>query len=365
MPTPPAAALADLAARSWERTLELSPALATIYGDERYDDRLDDPGPAGRAARRSLADEVIAAAGAIDPAALDAEELISRELLALIAGQQVAADDLREDLVATVDQTGHQALLPELVQMQKADTPERLGRLLARIEAYPVLTDAVIDLLDEGRAAGLTAARVVADRVVDQLERLLAAPAARSPIVTIPALADEAERGRLLEAVERHVRPADARYLEALRAYLPATRERPGLCHLPDGEERYAAKVRTFTTLDVGADELHRIGLAELGEIEGQRRAIARAAGFGDDTAAYRAALNADAGQIPPTPEALVARCQEDVERAFAAAPRFFSRVPRAACEVRPVEAAPGEGRTRAPTTTRPPWTVPGPASTS
>ena len=63
--------LAELSARTWERTLELNPTLATVYGDERYDDRLDDPGPAGPGgppgprrgdARRALR--------AIDPAGL-------------------------------------------------------------------------------------------------------------------------------------------------------------------------------------------------------------------------------------------------------------------------------------------------------
>jgi uncharacterized protein (DUF885 family) len=330
--------LADLCARTWERTLELNPTLATICGDERFDDRLDDPGPAGRAARRALAEEARAGALAIDPTGLDEEERISRDLLALIAGQQIADDDLRDDLVGAVEQQGHQSLLPQLVQIQRADTPERLERLLARIEAYPALTDTVIDLLAEGRSAGLTAARVVADRAVDQVERLLAGPAAASPIVTVPALADEADRARLLDAVERYVRPADARYLDALRAYLPATREEPGLCALPDGEARYAAKVRAQTSLDVSPAELHRVGLEELEAIDAERRVIAGAAGFGDDTAAYRRALNADPEEIPPTPEALVARCQEDVERALAAAPRWFSRVPKSGCVVRRVE---------------------------
>jgi uncharacterized protein (DUF885 family) len=337
-PSAASAALSDLAAANWERSLELSPISATIIGDERYDDRLDDPGPAGRAARRALAEETRSGALAIDPAELDDEERISRDLLVLLADEEIREDDLRADLVAIVEQQGHQALLPEIVQLQKADTPDRLDRLLARIAAYPTLTDTVIDMLREGRESGLTAARVVADRVVDQVERLLAAPAAESPIVTVPAIADEADRARLVEAVERYVRPADARYLEALRSYLPATRDDPGLGALPDGDARYAAKVRAFTSLDVAPTDLHRIGLEELEAIEAERQAIARAAGFGSDTAAYRAALNADPEQIPTTPEALVARCQEDVERAFAVASRWFLRVPKAGCEVRRVE---------------------------
>jgi uncharacterized protein (DUF885 family) len=330
--------LGALAARTWERTLELNPTLATIYGDERYDDRLDDPGPAGRAARRALADETLAAAEAIPVTALDGEERITRDLLRLTAATDVADDEARMDLVGAVQQQGHQSLLPELVQFQRADTPERLERLLARLEAYPAMAASVIGLLDEGRAAGLTAARVVAERTVAQLERMLAAPAATSPIVTLPAVAREEDRERILEAVERHVRPADARYLEAVRAYLPATREVPGLCSTPGGAERYAARIRAFTSLDVSAEELHRTGLEELETIEAARRVIARAAGFGDDTTAYRAALNADPAEIPATPAALVARCSEDVQRAFDAAPAWFSRIPKAGCEVRPVD---------------------------
>jgi uncharacterized protein (DUF885 family) len=330
--------LGALAARTWERTLELNPTLATIYGDERYDDRLDDPGPVGRAARRALADETLVSAAAIPAASLDEEERITRDLLHLTAATEIADDEARMDLVGAVQQQGHQSLLPELVQFQKADTPERLERLLARLAAYPAMADSVIDLLDEGRAAGLTAARVVAERTLAQLERLLGAPAAASPIVTIPDVAREEDRARILDAVERHVRPADARYLEALRAYLPATREVPGLCSTPGGDGRYAARIRAYTSLDISAEELHRIGLEELETIEAARRVIAGAAGFGDDTTAYRAALNADPAEIPATPAALVARCSEDVQRAFDVAPAWFSRTPKAGCEVRAVD---------------------------
>jgi uncharacterized protein (DUF885 family) len=330
--------LAALAARTWERTLELNPTLATVYGDERYDDRLDDPGPVGRAARRALADETLAAAAAIPGASLDEEDRITRDLLRLTAATEIADDEAQMDLVAAVQQHGHQSVLPELVQFQKADTPERLERLLARLAAYPAVTESVIGLMDEGRAAGLTAARVVAERTVDQLERLLAAPAEASPIVTLPAVAREEDRARILEAVEQHVRPADARYLEAVRAYLSATREIPGLCATPGGAERYAARVRAYTSLDVGAEELHRIGLQELETIEAARMVIARSAGHGDDTAGYRAALNADPAEIPSTPAALVERCSEDIGRAFDVAPAWFSRVPKAGCDVRAVE---------------------------
>ena len=69
----PASVVNALADRFWESILELSPTTATVYGDERYNDRLPDPGPAGRAAARSLAEKTRVEANGIDPDGLSVE----------------------------------------------------------------------------------------------------------------------------------------------------------------------------------------------------------------------------------------------------------------------------------------------------
>jgi hypothetical protein len=55
-----ASAVDELSERFWEAILELNPVTATVYGDERYADRLDDPGPEGRAATRRLMESTLA-----------------------------------------------------------------------------------------------------------------------------------------------------------------------------------------------------------------------------------------------------------------------------------------------------------------
>ena len=60
--TSPVDVLAD---RFWESFLEISPISATINGDTRFDDRLPDPGPEGRAKARRLAEDTRAASLAI------------------------------------------------------------------------------------------------------------------------------------------------------------------------------------------------------------------------------------------------------------------------------------------------------------
>jgi uncharacterized protein (DUF885 family) len=230
----PVDALAD---SFWEELLAQNPSTATIYGDERYGDRLEDRSEAGRAEARALADRTLAAAIAIPADGLDVESRITRDVLIVICELAIEQDDQRIDVLKVVDQIeGPQTLLAQLIQFQPADTPERLDALLARLHAYPTFMDQHIELLREGQASGLTAPRVTTDRTIAQLERLLAVPIADAIIPSMATVANEADRERIREAVRDAVYPADAAYLEALRAYQPSSRPYNGLWSAPDGD---------------------------------------------------------------------------------------------------------------------------------
>jgi len=330
----------DLADRFWESILELNPTLATQYGDERYADRLEDPSPKGRAKGRRLMERTLADAQAISADDLSVEDRITRDMLLVVTELNIEEDDQKLYQLRAVDQMGGpQTLLPQLVQFQPADTPERLAKLLARLAAYPAYMGAHVDMLREGLASGLTAPRIVAERTIAQLERLLSVPIEEAIIPSLAKVSSDEDREAIRDAVRDHVYPADRAFLEALQGdYFAATRVDPGLWSAPDGEALYRTAIRSWTTLDLDPGEVHQIGLDEIREIEAERRDIANGAGFGDDTKAYRAALAADPANVPTSREAIVERAAEDIERAAAAAPRYFGRMPRAGCEVRPVE---------------------------
>ncbi|TAK01670.1 MAG: DUF885 domain-containing protein [Chloroflexota bacterium] len=329
-----------LAEEFWDRFLELSPISATVSGDHRWDDQLPDPGPEGRARARALAVWVREAAAAIPDDGLTIEERITRDMLGVVGEVLIEDDDQRFDTLAVVDQmSGPQTLLPQLTQLQPADTPERFEAFTARIRAYPAFMAANRDLVREGLASGLTAPRIVAERTIAQLQRMLDIPIAEAVIPAMAQVASEADRERIRELVRDLVYPADAAFLEALRGdYLAATRTEPGIWSAPNGEAIYRAQIKHWTTLDANPAEVHEIGLAELAAIEAERRAIARAAGFGDDTRAYRQARAVDPRNVPASQRALVDRAMEDIERANAAAAAVFGRTPTSACRVLPVE---------------------------
>jgi uncharacterized protein (DUF885 family) len=337
----PTAAVETIADHFWDTFLEQNPAYATIHGEDRYDDRLDDPGPDGRAAARGLADETLAAVEAIDPAALDLESRITRDILGVVARQAVRSDELGLHVLGSVDQIGGpQTVLPQLAQFQAADTPERLERFIARLRAYPAFMDAHVGNLREGVERGLTAPRVVVERTIAQLEGLMALPIGEAVVPAQVRVASEADRETVRDVVRDVVLPAEREYLRVLRdEYLAASRDDPGMWSAPDGDVIYRTLIENWTTLELDAAEIHEIGLAELELLGAEQRVLARAAGHGDDVAGYRAALGADPQNVPATADAVVARAAEDIERAMAIAPDWFSRLPEAGCVVRPVEA--------------------------
>ncbi len=330
-----------VADRFWEDMLALAPTMATMYGDHRFDDRLEDPSAAGRAAVTARVDLAATEAAALPDAGLSVEDRITRDMLAIAADLARREEELGVyELRAVNHMDGPQQLLPQVLGWQPAETPEALEVLLARLRAYPAYIDAVAGLAREGVASGLTVSRIVAARAAEQLRGLLSAPVEESVVVGAARVADGAAREQVVEAVRDAVRPAEQRYLEMLETvYLPATREddRPGLCHMPAGGSLYRYFVKAWTTLELGAEEIHRIGNEEYDAIDEERVALARAEGFAsvDD---YRAALVADPANRAATREELVARATEDIGRAMDVAPRVFGRLPESGCQVKPVE---------------------------
>ena len=108
---------------------------------------------------------------------LSTEERITRDMLQVIGELSVEEDDQGLYQLRVVDQMGGpQQLMPQLTAFQPVDTPERLEAFIARLHAYPAFMAANADILREALGSGLTAPSIVTERVIAQLERMLAIP---------------------------------------------------------------------------------------------------------------------------------------------------------------------------------------------
>jgi uncharacterized protein (DUF885 family) len=324
--------------RYWEGLLELEPLIGTMVGDERFDDRLGDPSDAGREHRRSFQQGALDELAGIDRSGLDVTMRTTLDVLESIAHRDVAEIAHRFDRLQVVSHLwGPGQLLAELGSTQRADTPERLDRYLTRLSAIPAYLASVNEVIRDAVSSGTLAPKVVAERAVGQVERLLAIDPAESPALAALDEADTDGRDRVVAAVRDVVNPAYQRYLEELRNYLPHATETIGLSALPDGDAMYATQILAWTTLPLEAGEIHDIGVERLGSIQEERRQIAASLGF--SSAAEAVAAHTAAGHnTAVSREDLLRVAREQVQRGWEAAPTFFGRMPSDNCDVRLVE---------------------------
>jgi uncharacterized protein (DUF885 family) len=330
-----AAALVD---RYWEGLLEIEPLIGTMVGDDRNDDRLGDPGEEGRARRLAFQRGALDELAGIDRSSLDVTMRTSLDVLESIADRDVAEISHRFDRLQVVSHLwGPGQLLAELGSMQSTDTPERLDRYVARLSAIPAYLGAIDEIVHDSVTSGILTPRVVADRAVGQVERLLAIAPEDSPALAAVDPDDAAARQRVVDVIRDAVNPAYEGYLRSLRDYQPHATETIGLSELPHGDEMYATQILAWTTLPLEAQEIHDIGVERLATIQEERRQIASGLGF--STAAEAVDAHTAAGHnTAESREALLEVARDQVRRGWDAAPGFFGRRPSENCDVRLVE---------------------------
>ncbi|MCV0403294.1 MAG: DUF885 domain-containing protein [Chloroflexi bacterium] len=331
-------AINDLADRFWDGVLERDPTWATVLGDERFNDRWPDLGADGRAAEEAAYRSVLEEARAIPPDGLTPEEVITRDLLILVAENHLEALAQKQYQLAIDHMSGPQIWPAEIAQYQRADTDEHLPMLLSRLQRYPELIEQYVTTLAEGVADGRTAAAIPVRRTIEQIDRLLSVDPAEAAATTMAIVRDE-DRSTVAEAVGTHVYAGLRRLREYLVSdYEPHARQQPGLSATPGGDEAYRLAIRMQTTVDTTAEEVHAFGLADLESIEAEKDEIARRLGH-EDRHALRRALADDPANHTSEPTELVKLAQEQTDRAYAAAPQYFGRLPSANCYVKAVEA--------------------------
>lgn len=339
------AALRALADRFWDDFLEENPTFATIVGDRRFDDRLEDRSPAAIEALLQRYDDIATSAAAIDPDGLDPVARITRQMLLDEVGGQAAAIRTRIHEWTVDPIGGPQTALLDLVDYQAVETPEDGRKMVARWRAIGPYVDTTIADLRGALAAGRVGVRDPIERSLDELRALEPVPAADSKLAE-PARAAheswseadrEAFRTELVGAVAEVAIPAFRRYRETLEMeILPAARpsERPGLLHVPDGAATYRALIRFHTTLDLEPQAIHETGLAEIARIDREFVELGgRLLGTKDLTSTLTA-LRRDPTLRFSTSDEVFETAVKSLSRAQAATPKWFGRLPQAPCEV-------------------------------
>ena len=154
----------------------------------------------------------------------------------------------------------------------------------------------------------------------------------------IPAARQASLRMQALQVIAAVVQPAYGELLRFMRnEYVPAMRTTLAAADLPDGRNYYRAKIREFTTLDMDADAIHRLGVGEVERLHGAMITAMHETGFSGDFDAFLVFLRSDARFYARTPEELLMHAAWIAKRFDGKASQFFGYLPRARFAIKPV----------------------------
>jgi uncharacterized protein (DUF885 family) len=346
--------------REFRLSLEESPESATALGIDGYDDRATDRSPQAVARRKARTRAALAELERFDPARLSTQDRISRDVmlanLRLAAEEDAIFGDLpfgSGDSFMPVSSTGgpHSFLVFATKAMRFRATRD-YENYLKRLAQVPRAIEHQIAAMREGMRTGWMPPAEAMTRAAVQFA-VFAAPDVKAtplwrPFEQFPREVPEGDRARLAREGEQvlsaKVHPAFAelrRFVEA--EYLRLARKTLGATALPSGERYYDLRVRRMTTTTMKAEEIHKLGLAEVARIRGEMDKVVASSGHKGTFAEFVAFVNTDPRFFFSTAEQRLAAYRDIAKRADAELPKLFAELPRTPYGIRAMEAYEGD----------------------
>ena len=209
-----------------------------------------------------------------------------------------------------------------------------------------MLFDQTVIQMRKGMAEGLMPPRFLLEKVVGQANGIGTQEAEKSPFAhpfdEFPKAISEADQKRLREqglaAIRESVLPAYVKFAKFVGdEYAPKGRTEPGIWALPDGDARYAFRVKDSTTTNLTPEEIHQLGLAQVKEIEGRMLGVANQLGY-KDVKSFNAAVAKDPKLHAHSRQEILDLYQKYTDQMYPKLPELFGRLPKAKLEIMAVE---------------------------
>ncbi len=306
-------ALADLCTDVWEAELRNDPFRATYLGDPRWHGKVPDTSLEGRKTRSMRLNGFLERLRTIERKPLLGEDALTAQLLRAELEKDLSTNELALEEWTVDPIEGPHVHVLNIAGVQPYATERERAQLVDRWESLAGFVRQAGRNLERGRADGRVSSQTAVEKVIRQVEQILAQPAHLSPLVTVATgggrwielppggnlaaiahehLGDAREQSVLLRlnrhlleperiqngthvllpsagdpltleergdflydvllAIEQDVYPALAGYRDVLqKKILPSAREddRPGLKHVAGGTGLYRQLIHAHTSL--------------------------------------------------------------------------------------------------------------------
>ena len=354
---PAADRLNELFKTDWAYTIDAFPEFGTYLGVPGYDLRWTDLSPAAIAQRKQLADRPLKVLATIDRAQLSPKDQVNYDLFKRAVEEAVEGTRFPTELYQITQLSGVQQDTAQVFSMMSNRTTAGLEDQLARLQALPKVVDQTIALLEQGLKQGMTPPQITLRDVPEQIANQVPEDPFKSPLLrgfndlppTVPGEDGTRLRAAAAKTYTESVRPAFQR-LEKFVAtqYLPGARQTIAASALPDGEAYYAWKIKTQTSTDLTAKQIHELGLAEVKRIRAEMEKVKDQTGFKGTMAEFFKYLQTDPKFFFTDKDELLRAYRDIAKRADPQLMKLFKTLPRSTYGVIPVPAYAEKSQTTA-----------------
>ena len=248
---------------------------------------------------------------------------------------------------------GHLNLVEFMTDMHPVRNDREAADYIQRVKLFDEVFAGDLLWLAKQKEQGIFAPKFVFDHVITQLENMVAAELSDDPLYQVfeRKLSDlemsEDKKNTLLselaDAINENVKPGFQSVLDYMNENYNSANQYHGVWSLPDGEDFYAARLRSYTTTNYSAEEIHQIGLGEVARISSRMKEIFTELGYTLDkpVGAMMNELNEDPqflyADTPDRKEIVIADYNQMVKEAEEAVKPYFNRLPISPVEVRAV----------------------------
>ncbi len=327
----------------YESDLRNFPERATAFGDYRYNDKLAEHSLEAIAQRHQTDKAFLTRLEAIPIAGFSDRDQLSHDLLVRVLQQRIADFDLKEYEMPINQQNGIHTGLADLPLSVPFDSVKHYEDYIARLHQIPRALAQTREVLRAGMKDKLMPVRFLLEKLPVQCQGIIDADPFLRPTMKYPATISPEDQKRLTQqitdAINTDVIPAYKTFANFLRTeYAPAGRTTLSITSLPDGQKRYENDIYARTTTRMTPDEIHQLGLGEIGRIQAEMTAIARKEGFAD-LAAFRASLKTNPKYIPTSSEQILENFRHYIAQMEPKLPRLFTLLPKSPVTVEAIPA--------------------------
>ena len=347
----------------FEESLKFSPITQTSLGRKTDYDKIDDFSVAAedeqiewwRAATREMEAN-------FDYDQLSDDAKLSWDMWQFRLEQKEGAARWRsQDYILNQMNGAHTDLPSFLLTQHKVESESDMAAFIARLGGIGQAMDQLLVRVKANADSGTRPPQFSYDAVIDESTKLITgAPFSEGE----PSALWEASEGHLAKLVKdgaitqeradelreqartaltQQMAPAYRRVIDWFRQdRANADVQARGASTLKDGEAFYNHRIAAMTTTELTADEVHQIGLDEVGRIRGEMEAIKRKVGFEGTLQDFFAHTRSDDRFFYPDNDAgaqmYLKQAEEHLDFINTKLPQFFGTLPKAPLEVRRVE---------------------------